>query len=124
MLAAFILLTAVVSAISPMLALWSYSRQEWRLLVVLQRMALTLAFTLCLLVSGITLLIGRGGGLYWLPAAYVIGIVMASTNAWLLLVEVQRGIPERAAPGKKVAKAAIRSGTGRNRRRAANGRAR
>jgi hypothetical protein len=53
-LAAFISLTAVASAISPVRAA------------------------------------GHGGGLFWLPAAFVIAIVVASVNSWVLLVEVLR----------------------------------
>jgi hypothetical protein len=115
-LAAFILLTAAISAVSPVLALFAYRREEWRRLVVLQRLALAFPFTACLLLCGTTLAIGRGGGLFWLPAAYVIAVAMASVNAWVLLVQVQRGIPQRATPDKKIARAAIRSRAGRKHR--------
>ena len=39
---------------------------------------------------GITLAAGHGGGLFRLPAAFVIAIVAASVNSWVLLVEVLR----------------------------------
>ena len=68
-LAAFILLTAVASAISPVRAG---------------------ALTLCLLVCGITPAAGHGGGLFWLLGAFVIAIAVASVNSWVLLVEVLR----------------------------------
>jgi hypothetical protein len=68
-LAAFTLLTAVASAISPVRAG---------------------ALTLCLLVCGITPAAGHGGGLFWLPGAFVIAIAVASVNSWVLLVEVLR----------------------------------
>jgi uncharacterized membrane protein len=123
-LAAFVLLTAVVSAVSPAIALYAYSREEWRMLVVLGRLVLACPFTLCLLLCGITLAIGHGGGLYWLPVAYVVGVVMASVNAWVLLVEVQRGIPQRKAPARKGAGTAIRADVKRSRRRAAANRGR
>ena len=87
-LAAFILLTAVASAISPVRALQAASREERRSPTMLQRIVLALA--LCLLVCGITLAAGYGGGLFWLPAAFVIAIVVASVNSWVLLVEVLR----------------------------------
>jgi hypothetical protein len=45
---------------------------------------------ICLLVCGSTLAAGHGGGLFWLPAAIVIAIVVASVNSWVLLVEVLR----------------------------------
>ena len=42
------------------------------------------------LLSGVTLATGHGGGLYWLPVAFVLAIVIAAINAWVLLVEVLR----------------------------------
>jgi hypothetical protein len=50
------------------------------------------AFTLTasLVVAGITLAAGRGGGLFWLPVAFVLAIFVAAVNAWVLLVEVLR----------------------------------
>jgi hypothetical protein len=46
--------------------------------------------TVTLLLAGVTLATGHGGGLYWLPAAFVLAIVIAAINAWVLLVEVLR----------------------------------
>jgi hypothetical protein len=39
---------------------------------------------------GATLFAGAGGGLSWLAAAMVLGVVGATTNAWVLLVEIHR----------------------------------
>jgi len=89
-LAAFILLTATTSAISPVRALRSANREERRSPTLLQRIAFAFSLTLCLLVCGVTLAVGHGGGLLWLPAAFVIAIVLASVNSWVLLVEVLR----------------------------------
>jgi hypothetical protein len=89
-LAAFILLTAVVSAISPARALGVATREERLSAVMLQRAGFAFALTLCLLLCGITLAAGTGGGLFWLPAAFVIAIAVASANSWVLLVEVLR----------------------------------
>lgn len=89
-LAAFILLTAVASAISPVRAPQAASREERRSPTMLQRIVFAFALALCLLVCGITLAAGHGGGLFWLPAAFVIAIVVASVNSWVLLVEVLR----------------------------------
>jgi hypothetical protein len=33
---------------------------------------------------------GHGGGLDWLPAAFVLAILVAAINAWVLLVEILR----------------------------------
>jgi hypothetical protein len=55
-----------------------------------QRIVFASALTLCLLACGITLGVGHGGGLFWLPIAFVIAILVASVNSWVLLVEVLR----------------------------------
>jgi len=89
-LAALILLTAAASAISPVRALRSANREERRSPTLLQRIGFAFSLTLCLLVCGVTLAVGHGGGLLWLPAAFVIAIVVASVNSWVLLVEVLR----------------------------------
>jgi hypothetical protein len=39
---------------------------------------------LTLLVCGITLAAAHGGGLFWLPAAFVIAIAVTATNSWVL----------------------------------------
>lgn len=89
-LAAFIMLTAAGSAISPVRALRYANREERRSPTLLQRVAFAFALTCCLLVCGITLAADHGGGLFWLPAAFVLAIVVASVNSWVLLVEVLR----------------------------------
>jgi hypothetical protein len=40
--------------------------------------------------AGLSLIARHGGGLHWLPVAFVLAIVIAATNAWILLVEVLR----------------------------------
>jgi hypothetical protein len=42
------------------------------------------------LVSGVLVLAGVHGGLYWLAAAMVISLFVASSEAWVLLVEINR----------------------------------
>ena len=92
-LAAFIGLVAAVSAVSPLLSSLKVPRATWRRLVHHQRVVIAFGFSLCLLTCGLTLAIGAGGGLFWLPAAYVIAIAQASANAWIFAVEVRRGAP-------------------------------
>ena len=41
-------------------------------------------------VAGISLIAGSGGGLYWVLAGTVLGLVGAVLNAWVLLVEILR----------------------------------
>jgi hypothetical protein len=43
-----------------------------------------------LLVGGITLLIGNGGGLYWVVPALIAAMVAAIIGAWVMLVEIVR----------------------------------
>jgi modulator of FtsH protease len=48
------------------------------------------ATTLCLVLTGATLLWQNGGGLYWLVPGIVIAIAAGIANAWVLLVEILR----------------------------------
>lgn len=53
-------------------------------------LAVILAGTVPMIVAGVSLLAAAGGGLYWLVAEIVLGLTGALTNAWILLVEIQR----------------------------------
>lgn len=89
-LAAFVLINAVGSATSPSRVLY-VSRGRGPLgTAMLLRLSAAIALTLTLLAAGITLAAGSGGGLYWLPAAFVLAITVAAVNAWVILVEVLR----------------------------------
>jgi hypothetical protein len=46
--------------------------------------------TVPLVVSGVSLLVGAGGGLYWLAAGALLSFAAAIANSWVLLVEIQR----------------------------------
>lgn len=50
----------------------------------------TQAATLPIVVAGVSLLLRAGGGLYWLVPGLALSLVVAVTNAWVLLVEVVR----------------------------------
>jgi hypothetical protein len=89
-LAAFILITAAGSVVSPSRALQA-SRGKGALdNATLLRLSTAGGLTVTLLAAGVTLAAGHGGGLYWLPASFVIAITVAAVNAWVLLVEVLR----------------------------------
>ena len=90
MFAAFILIVAAESAISPVRVLLITHRRRSPDRVTLVRVFRALALTASLLVAGVTLAAGHGGGLFWLPVAFVLAIVVAAVNAWVLLVEVLR----------------------------------
>jgi hypothetical protein len=50
----------------------------------------TLPGTLPPVVGAVSLLVGSGGGLYWIAAGIIGAILGASVNAWVLLVEILR----------------------------------
>jgi hypothetical protein len=54
------------------------------------RLITAAGLTVTLLLAGVTFATGHGGGLYWLPAAFVLAIIIAAVNAWVLLVQVLR----------------------------------
>lgn len=89
-LATFILVAGLGSATSPLRALLASRQQAAIGLPLLLRLVTAVGFTVTLLLSGVTLATGHGGGLYWLPVAFVLAIVIAAINAWVLLVEVLR----------------------------------
>jgi hypothetical protein len=41
-------------------------------------------------VGGVSLVVGRGGGLYWLAGGAIFSMVAALLDAWVLLIEIQR----------------------------------
>jgi hypothetical protein len=50
----------------------------------------SIAITALTVAGAITLIIGRGGGLYWLAPAVVISFATGLSGAWVLLVEILR----------------------------------
>lgn len=89
-LAAFILVTAAGSTVSPIRALYASRGAGAMQASMYLRLLTAVALTLTLLAAGVTLAAGHGGGLLWLPAAFVVAITIAAVNAWVLLVEVLR----------------------------------
>lgn len=49
-----------------------------------------IAFAVPLTAAAVTVLVGAGGGLYWLVPTVVVGFTGAVLNAWVLLVEIVR----------------------------------
>jgi hypothetical protein len=56
----------------------------------LVRVCGALAASLLVVVSGVSLLVQWGGGLYWLVPALVFLLLLGVLNAWVLLVEIMR----------------------------------
>ena len=59
-----------------------------RALRVLDRSSPNLLTVVFLLASGVTVLVGHGGGLYWLVPSAVIALVGGVMNAWLFLTRL------------------------------------
>jgi hypothetical protein len=57
------------------------------------RVAITEVPGIAFVVAGVSLLVGHGGGLYWIIPGTLLGFVGASYNAWVLLVEIIRQKP-------------------------------
>ncbi|MEX2105527.1 MAG: hypothetical protein WD810_01375 [Solirubrobacterales bacterium] len=54
------------------------------------RWGVRLVGTVPLVIGGASILIGSGGGLYWIAAGIMLAITGAVANAWVLLVEILR----------------------------------
>ncbi|GAA4154811.1 hypothetical protein GCM10022286_02850 [Gryllotalpicola daejeonensis] len=89
-LGTFVLLAAAASAISPLRMIVTARSARSRQKGGASRLVMATAFFVVLLVAGISIIVQAGGGLYWLPVAFVIGVMVAAVNAWVLLVEVLR----------------------------------
>ena len=61
-------------------------RAAWQI----QHLSTLLLPGIALIVGGVSLIAGKGGGLYWVLAAVLLAFVSASINAWVLLVEIKR----------------------------------
>lgn len=53
-------------------------------------LVLTQCATLPILVCGVSIVVQRGGGFYWLLAGVVFSLATAMVDAWVLLIEIQR----------------------------------
>ena len=60
--------------------------QSW----LIQHLASLLLPSIAFMVGGVSLIVGGGGGLYWVLAGVLLVFASASINAWVLLVEILR----------------------------------
>jgi hypothetical protein len=88
--AAVLLFCAASSAVSPFRATSAYRTSHIKPTAYNLRLSLSLLLVAAYAVSGATLLADGGGGLHWLPFAFILAISIAASNAWILLVEVLR----------------------------------
>lgn len=77
---------AVIVLISTVRTPSEGSRTSWRL----SRLGLGIGATLPAVIGGISLILGAGGGLYWLLAGVFTTLVVAVYYAWILLIEIRR----------------------------------
>jgi modulator of FtsH protease len=68
---------------------WRVMRPDLRQTFVV-RVALAQIATLPFIAAGIAVLVGGLGGLYWLVAGMVFSILVALSEAWVLLIEINR----------------------------------
>jgi hypothetical protein len=88
--AGLLLICAAGSAISPVRSASAYLSSQVKPVAYNLRLFLALLLVAAYAVTGATLLAQAGGGLHWLPFAFVLAVTIAATNAWILLVEVLR----------------------------------
>jgi hypothetical protein len=87
---AFLLFCAAGSAVSPVLATSAYRSSRVKPVAYNLRLFLALLLVAAYAIGGVTLLVQGGGGLHWLPFAFLLAVAIAASNAWILLVEVLR----------------------------------
>jgi len=88
--AAFLLFCAAGSAVSPALATSAHRSSGVKPVAYNLRLSLALLLVAAYAVGGATMLARGGGGLHWLPFAFILAVSIAASNAWILLVEVLR----------------------------------
>ena len=68
----------------------------------LSRIAVTQFAVLPLMLAGLSMIIGKGGGLFWLGAGVLVAFAGSVYNGWILLVEVVRNDGTDLDPGPEV----------------------
>jgi hypothetical protein len=89
-----------VELIAASVPLWiAISRSQWKAshknpyVTLKQKVALSLlaqSSAVPFLAGGVSLVLGRGGGLFWLAAGTALAIVVGLIDAWVLLIEIHR----------------------------------
>jgi hypothetical protein len=89
-LASMLAIAAMVGTVSPIRAVSAFRTTGVKPIAFNLRLFLALTLVATYLAAAITLMLGTGGGLNWLPFAFVLAVAIAASNAWILLVEVLR----------------------------------
>jgi hypothetical protein len=88
--AVFLILCAAGSAVSPIRATRAYRSSHVKPVGFNIRLFLACLLVAVYAIGGATLMAQAGGGLHWLPWAFLLAVSVAASNAWILLVEVLR----------------------------------
>jgi hypothetical protein len=88
--AVLLLITAAGTAVSPIRASRAFRKSDVKPIAYNLRLFLALSLVAVYLIAGVTMLTQSGGGLHWLSVGFLLAVVIASSNAWILLVEVLR----------------------------------
>jgi len=88
--AVFLILCAVGSAVSPVRATLAYRSSHVKPVAFNLRLFLACLLGAAYAIAGVTFIAQAGGGLQWLPFAFILAVSIAASNAWILLVEVLR----------------------------------
>jgi hypothetical protein len=91
-----LLLTLLVLIALPGLSRPTGQPLSWRI----TRIVIASASSVPVVIAGLSLLAERGGGLYWLAAAFALSLTAGIGNAWVLLVEVVRDERYRPVRGR------------------------
>ena len=68
----------------------------------LSRIAVTQCAVVPLMLAGVSMIVGKGGGLFWLGAGVLVAFAGSVYNGWILLVEVVRNDRPDTATGPEV----------------------
>jgi hypothetical protein len=88
--ALFLIFCAASSFVSPVRAARAYRLSQIKPTAYNLRMVLACLLGAGYAAAGVTLIVQAGGGLHWLPFAFILAVSIAAANAWILLVEVLR----------------------------------
>src|SRR5271156_3282363 len=80
---AVLLFCAASSAVSPVRQVSAYRSSHVKPEAYNLRLSLSLLLAAAYAVAGATLLAGAGGGLHWLPFAFILAVAIAAANAWI-----------------------------------------
>jgi hypothetical protein len=78
------------AAVSPIRSLRAYRTSHVKPVAYDLRLGLASLLVAVYAIAGATYIAQAGGGLHWLPFAFILAIAIAATNAWILLLEVLR----------------------------------